>query len=111
MYRRRMSAAPSAAGRPLSLQHFPLVGFAIPNIGIRQWKDRANDGAPTGRLSEFGVQFYEIMLPRRHIVLTEDRICRTLRNADAAVDTFVRRDDQHVGAFAEAIYRTHVYAI
>lgn len=54
MSRRTMSAL-SAAGRPLSLQQFPFAGFSVPDVGTRQWKDRANDGAPTGRSSEFGV--------------------------------------------------------
>jgi len=40
-----------------------------------------------------------------------DRFRGTFRLANAAVDAFVRVDDEHVFAFVEAVHRTHFHAI
>jgi hypothetical protein len=40
-----------------------------------------------------------------------DRVGRALGFADAAVDTFVRMDHEHILAFVEAVHRTYFDAI
>ena len=40
-----------------------------------------------------------------------DRLSRTFRLADAAIDAFVRMDDEHILAFVEAVYRTYFDAV
>ena len=40
-----------------------------------------------------------------------DGFSRALRHAHAAIDAFIRMDDEHIIAFVEAIHRTHFDAI
>mgnify|MGYP006943582059 CR=1 FL=1 len=47
----------------------------------------------------------------RNIFLRENRGFRALRNADRAVDAFIRIDYEEVGTFAESVYRADVHAI
>src|SRR5512134_2782 len=62
-------------------------------------------------LGELGVRLGPVLLLVRNVVLGEDRLHRAFRNAQGAVDALVGIDDEHVGAFAEAIHRAYINAI
>ena len=57
----------------------------------------------------FGIQQQPFLKPRIRVRL--DRVDRTFRHADPAIDALVRMDDEHVLAFIEAVHRTHFDAI
>src|SRR5882762_4804491 len=84
-----------------------LVFYALPFIGIRRRLALAGDIRPGGRI--FAVQlepFFGDGLAVRH-----DRLGGAFRFANAAIDAFIRVDDQHVLAFVEAIHRANFDAI
>src|SRR6185503_16837808 len=52
----------------------------------------------------------ELLLRVGHVVFGVDRLHRTLRHAQRAIDALGGIDYQHVRAFAKAIHRAHVDA-
>src|SRR5262245_20526031 len=62
-------------------------------------------------LGKLGIGLGPVLLVVGHIVLGEDRLDRTFRDAQGAIDALVGIDDEHVGAFAEAVDRTHINAV
>ena len=57
----------------------------------------------------FRIQRQPFLKPRLGVRL--DRIDRAFRLADAAIDAFVRVDDEHVLALVEAVHRAHLDAV
>ena len=86
---------------------FEFVGFVLEliRIGRRRFL-RRNVGPNLGKLP---VQFQPLFKIWLSIGL--DRLDRALRLANAAVDAFVRVNDEHVLAFIEAIDGTDLYAV
>lgn len=86
-----------------------LIRHTIPGVGVFEGLFRsANALKLWGKL---GVQRDKLHLILRHILFREDRVGRTLWNANCAVDTFVRVDDQKIGTFAKTVNRTNVHTI
>jgi hypothetical protein len=61
------------------------------------------------RARHISVQLKPFLKPRFGVRL--DRFGRALRFADAAVNTFVGMDNQHIFAFVKAIYRAYFDAV
>src|SRR5438552_755111 len=85
----------------------PLLGDGLPVVGIGRRFALAGDIGPA-----FGVLPVDFD-PFLHAALGvgQDRLDRTLRLADTAIDAFVGMNDQHVGADIEAVDRTYLDAI
>src|SRR5262249_50204526 len=60
-------------------------------------------------LRKFSIEAQELLEPRLGVRL--DRVDRTFRLADPAIDAFVGMDDEHVLALVEAVHGTNVHAI
>ena len=77
-----------------------LVGDAVPFVGIGRRFALGDDIRP-----EPGVLAIEAepMGVRRDIAVRKDRFCRALRHANAAVDTLVGMNDEHILADIEAV--------
>jgi hypothetical protein len=65
------------------------------------------DVGPERRI--FGVDFQPLIKPRLRVRL--DRVGGAFRLADAAVDAFVRMDDEHVLALVETVHRADFDAV
>src|SRR5262245_30031901 len=84
-----------------------LVGDALPLVSVGRRLALARDVRPLGGVLPVDLQ------PLFHpaFAVGQDGIGRAFRLAHAAVDAFVRMDDQHVLADIEAIDRAHLHAI
>ena len=78
---------------------------------IRIWQTRLGLGNRRPVTRQFDVQFDELLLIRGHIFLRKDRVDRAFGDAHCAIDALVRVDRKKIRAFAEAIYRAHIYAV
>src|SRR5437870_11026815 len=61
-------------------------------------------------LEKLLVQLDEVLPLIGRLVFREDRLHRTHRLTGAAVDAFVRMDEEHRVAFVDAVHRTHLDA-
>ncbi len=94
-----------------TLQQSEFVNFVFPLIRIRRCSLALGDAFPAGFLAELDVEFDEMDLIRGRVFFSVDRIHRAFGNADGAVDAFVGVDDEHVGAFAEAVHGADINAV
>ena len=62
-------------------------------------------------LRQLGVDRGEILLVVGHVVFCENRLDRTLRDTERAIDALVGIDDQEIRPLAKAIDRAHIDAI
>ena len=62
-------------------------------------------------LRQFGVDGDEFTLIGGDVVLCKNRFDRAFRDAQGAIDTLIRVDDEHIGPLAETIDRTNVDAV
>ena len=83
------------------------AGFALPFLGVGGRIALHGDIGPD--LGVFGIECQPLFEPRHRVGL--DRIDRAFGFTDAAIDAFVRMDDEHVLAFVEAIYGADFDAI
>jgi hypothetical protein len=91
------------------IEIWQLVRFAIPFLGIGRGIDYlGNDGPAFGQLR---IDLEEMLLIVGNVVVGEDGLGGTLRDAQRAIDALIRIDDQKVRAFVEAIHRTNFDAI
>lgn len=86
---------------------FKLVFYISHGFGV--WKGRflLRQNWPFSRI--FSVHFQPCF--RLRINVRHDGFNRTFRLTDAAIDTFIRVDDERVFAFVEAVYRADFHAI
>src|SRR6185437_9241839 len=96
-----------ALARSLGKILLELAGDSVEFFRIGRGVALDRDVGPHRR--EFGVQLEPVLEPRFGV--GKDRLGRTFRLAYAAVDAFVRVDDEHVLALVEAVHRTHFDAI
>lgn len=85
-----------------------LAGHAVPCVGVRRRFALCDDVRP--KPGELAVEFEPVRV-ERGVSVGEDRLGRTLRLLNAAVDTLVRVNDQHVLADIEAIDGANLDAI
>src|SRR5256885_12611408 len=101
---RQADAGGSAAGSLTGLRVEELVELTVDIlelVGIGWRRLLARDVGPARR-----VVAIELQPPLGFLLAVgDDRLDRAFRLADAAIDAFVRMDDQHVLAFVEAIDR------
>src|SRR5436853_2194045 len=84
-----------------------LAGFAFPVLVVGRRVALHRDIRPDLRI--LGIQLDEFLQPRFGVRL--DRFDRAFRLAYAAIDAFVRVDDEHVLALVEAVHGADRYAI
>lgn len=92
-----------------SFQILQLVRLVFPFLGIFRRVFHFIDDRPL--FGQLGVQCNEILHVRRDIFLGHDGVHRTLRFTQGAINTFIRIDHQHVGAFMETIHRADLDTI
>src|SRR5271167_961044 len=97
----------SAFGGVRAEELLEFAGHVLVLVGIGRNLALARDVGPA-----FGV-FPVHFDPARHVAVGVglDRLDRAFWLADAAIDAFVRVDDQHVLAFVKAVDRTYLDAI
>ncbi|VFU10856.1 protein of unknown function [Methylocella tundrae] len=86
---------------------FEFARSSVERLGVRSLLALHCDVRPG--LRHFCVQLNPLFDPLLGIRL--DRFGGAFGFADAAVNAFVRMDNEHVFAFIEAVYRTHLHAI
>src|SRR5712691_7372925 len=95
----------SVAGTRFRRKEFvELAGHALPLLCVHRRRLLGRDVGPDFR--EFRVESQPLLKPWLGVRL--DRLDRAFGLADAAIDAFVRVDDEHVFAFVEAVHRTHL---
>ena len=92
-----------------SLQELQFLLLVLPGVRIRQRRLGPCDAGPV--LGLLRVQRDQVVQAGGNVLLCLDRLDRTLRDADRAVDAFIGVDDEHVRTFPEAIHRTDVHAV
>ena len=113
---RQISSPASRDQRPNRLAAFAgclrevflqLALFTVAFLCLGQWVFLGDDHWP--KFGVFAVEFN----PLFHVWLCvgADRIRRAFRLANAAIDTFIGMNDQHVLAFIKAIHRTYFNAV
>src|SRR4051812_10765124 len=80
---------------------------AVPLLGVSRSVTLLGDVRPGGGV--FGVYFEPFVEAALGIRL--DRLGGTFGLADAAIDAFVRMDDEHILAFVKAVHRTYFDAV
>ncbi len=95
----------------LALQQSQFAGFVFPLIRIRRRRLAFGDAFPAGFLAQFDIEFDEVELIGGGIFLSIDRVHGAFWDANGAVDAFVRINDEHVGAFAEAVHGADIDAV
>ena len=90
----------SAALSGIGAEIFDLAGFIPPLVGVGGWFAHAVDVGPFFRV--FGVDLEPFL--GVGLGIGNDGFDRAFRFADAAIDTLVRMDHQHVLALVEAIH-------
>src|SRR5579859_5548141 len=88
-------------------QQLGLAFLALPLVGIGQSLALAGDVRPLAGILAVGFQ----PVLGAVVAVGEDRFRRAFRLAHAAIDAFVRIDDQEVLAFVETVDRAHLNAI
>ena len=83
------------------------VRLPLPLLRVRRGHFLSRNVWPNFRV--LGIQQQPFLKPRIGIRL--DRVDRAFRLADAAINAFVRVDDEHVLAFVEAVDRAHFDAV
>src|SRR6266700_8292457 len=91
-------------GRKMLLE---LPGNALPGLGIGRRFFLGRDVGPN--LREIRVEGQILLKPGLGVRL--DRLDRTFRLANAAVDALVGMNDEHVGALVEAVHGANLHAI
>src|SRR5579863_1918626 len=91
----------------IGAQQLGLAFLALPLVGVGHRGALAGDVRPFGGVLAVG--FGPIL--GAVVAVGEDRFRRAFRLADAAIDAFVRIDDQEVLALVEAVDRAHLNAI
>src|SRR5215469_14814389 len=86
---------------------FEFIGDALPLLGVRRRGLFGRDIRPN--LCVFSIHREPLFDPRFSVGL--DRINRTFRLAHAAIDAFVRVDDQHVFALVKTIDRANLNTV
>lgn len=104
-------ARPQTDGRSLALalKHVQLSLDLAPLVGVGGRRFALVDDRP--RLRQLRVEVEVMPLLFRQIIFGEDCIHRAFRFTERAIDTLIGVDDQHVGAFMEAIDRAHLHAV
>ena len=92
-----------------ALQVLQLVLHAIPLFGVRQCIFLLGDVRPY--FGQIGVQLDELLLIFRYLVFREDRLRRSLRLAQGAINALIRVNDQEVRAFVEAVDRADFHTV
>src|SRR6185503_14839769 len=104
---------PTGENRSVTLPRFgrevllELVRLPLPLLGVGGGFLLHRDIGPG--LGVFGVQPQPLLQARLGVRL--DRVDGALRLADAAINAFVRVNDEHVLAFVEAVDRTNLDAV
>ena len=105
LLRRRWTfvCALSTALSGIGAEIFGLAGFIPPLVGVGGWFALAVDVGPFFRVFSVDVEpFLGVGLG-----IGNDGLDRAFRFADAAIDTLVRVDHQHILALVEAIHRAN----
>ncbi len=106
---RSASYETASVGGSLGDQMLQLVAYLSPIVRIRERRFAADDWRPL--LRERRIQLDEGPLIIADVVRRYDRIDRTLRNADSAIDALVRIDDEKIRPLAKAIGWAYFNAI
>src|SRR6266446_2202502 len=93
----------------LALQERELVLHVLPLVGVGRARLGIGDDGPD--LGELGVERGVFLLLLGQVFFGNDRVHRTLGDADGAIDALVRVDHQHVRPFVEAIDRADIDAV
>ena len=83
------------------------VRLPLPILRVRRGRFLSRNVWPDFRV--LGIQQQPFLKPRIGVRL--DRVDRAFRLADAAINAFVRVDDEHVLTFVEAVHRAHFDAV
>ena len=86
---------------------FEFIGGAVKLLGIGRGLPFDRDIRPDIRIVCIELK----PLLQTGLGVGYDGFSRALRHAHAAIDAFIRMDDEHIIAFVEAIHRTHFDAI
>lgn len=92
-----------------SLQQAQLLRYAVPLVGVIGGRDLPGENRPPR--GEVPVELEKVLLTWWDLLLGEDRLCRTLLDAQSAVDTFLGIDYEHIRCRMEAVHRTDFDAV
>jgi hypothetical protein len=97
--------------KTLAFQQSQLRHHIFPFIRIRRRWFAFGDALPARFLRQLHVQFDEVQLVWRRVFFGVNGVDGAFGYADRAVDAFIGVDDEHVGAFAEAVDRAYIDAV
>jgi len=86
---------------------FELVGHAFPLVGIGRRRALARDIGPSLRILAIDRDPFF----RGRIAVGKDRLGRAFRFTDAAINAFVRVNDEHILTSVKAVDRTNLDAV
>lgn len=95
----------------MQIKHFKLAADRRPFLVVGHGRLHACYAAIAGIVDQATVDLNEMPLIGRNILVTDDGSYRALGNADGAVDTFVRVNDQKIGTFKKAVHGAHTDAV
>lgn len=90
----------------LAFQVLKFIGHTFPFGGIVGWWFTGGNDRPL--LGQFFVQLKKLFLALGDIILGDNRLDRTFRFAQGAINTFFRIDYEEVGSFVKAINRAYI---
>jgi len=97
----------SIAGTGIWCEVLQFIGLPLPFLGISRWRFFSRNVWPNFRV--FRIQQQPLLKPCVRVGFY--RVYRAFRHADAAVNAFVRVDDEHVLALVETIHGAHLDAV
>jgi hypothetical protein len=95
----------------LTLKHRELPLAIFPNLGIRQWTLSLRDGFPSREPVKLHIDSGHVPLVIGQIIFRIDRVDRTFRYANRAIDAFVRINGQKIGPFYKAIHWANIHTV
>src|ERR1700722_3750357 len=105
---------PACSNRPpascrSALEQLELLRLVFPFLGVGRRRAFLGDHRPL--LRQLGIELFEGFLSRWYFLLREDRLHRTFRLAQRAVDALVRVDHEKIRPFMKAVDRADLHTV